>query len=128
MEPDGEPRKDEQSGPQYVVARPEGAAIVISLTERSIFGTAKIEALHSEISQAVRSGPASYSVLDLNKVEFISSGFLGMLLKLNQKLRSSGVPLRLCNLHPALAEVIRAGKMDKLFDVRVNLEDALNPI
>lgn len=106
----------------------EGAAVVITLTDRSIFGTSRLESLQKELHQATRGDPAAFFVLDLTRVEFISSGFLGMLLKFSQRLRATGSPLRLCNLHPGLAEVLRAGKLERHFDIRVDLEDALSQI
>ncbi len=55
--------------------------------------------------------------LDLAGVRFVSSAALGALIALNRKVQAIGGKLSLCNLNQEMKEVIRATKLDTVFDI-----------
>jgi anti-anti-sigma factor len=66
-------------------------------------------------------------VLNLSKVESVSSPFFGTLIRLSKHLAERGANLRLCCLRKAVALALQACMMDKLLDIYPDQESAINP-
>jgi anti-anti-sigma factor len=128
MRPAEEEEDDTLQPPIYLTSRKEATGLVISLTERSYFDPIKLKTVQREVQQAVVYNPSELYVLDMAKVEFISSGFLAMMVDLEKKLRTRGIRLRLCALQPAMMRALEATGLNRRLDIRVDLEDALSPI
>ena len=60
---------------------------------------------------------AGYLVLNLADVTFLSSGALGILISIHQRLSKGGGKLRLRNVQQNIVEVLVATKLDRLFGV-----------
>ena len=56
-------------------------------------------------------------VLDLAKLEYVSSAGLGVLLKTHKRLMSSGSGLKLINVSHHLHDIFRYSGFDKLFEI-----------
>lgn len=106
----------------------DGTGLVIAPTDKTLFEPGKVDALKKEIGRAVIRHKADVYVLNMEKVSFISSSFLGMLVSLVKKLRARDIPLRLCNLAVELRYSLQTTKLDRLLDLRGTLSDALSPI
>jgi anti-anti-sigma factor len=100
--------------------------LVITPTAGVLAVQAEIDALRKEINAAVKDNPAKVYVLDLGKVGFVSSAFLGNLVDMAKKFRAAGAPFRLCRVQPEIAKVLKASKLDSLLDIRVDVPDALH--
>jgi anti-anti-sigma factor len=55
--------------------------------------------------------------LDCHNVEFVGAAALAALVKLRRRLGAAGRRLRLCNLTPAVAEVLAMTRLNRLFDI-----------
>jgi anti-anti-sigma factor len=58
-------------------------------------------------------------VLDLGKVDYISSAGLGVLLKTHKRLASAGGALKLVNINSHIHDIFQYSGFDKLFDIEV---------
>lgn len=85
-----------------------------------------IAALRGELHDAVKKNPSRAYVLDLGKVGFISSAFLGAMVELSKKFRTAGAQFRVCNVQSGILKVLQAGKLDTVIDIRTDLADALH--
>ena len=56
-------------------------------------------------------------VLDLTKLEYISSAGLGVLLKTHKRLMGSGSGIRLINVSHHIHDIFRYSGFDKLFEI-----------
>ena len=56
-------------------------------------------------------------VLDLSKLEYISSAGLGVLLKTHKRLMSSGNGIKLINVNHHIHDIFRYSGFDKLFEI-----------
>ena len=81
--------------------------------------------LGREMDRVTAGRPQPQVVLDLNRVEYLSSAALGVFIAYRQKLDREGGKLRLCGLQPNIAQVFRLTKLDRAFDIRPDLESAL---
>jgi anti-anti-sigma factor len=119
---------DTVTPPVHSESRLEGKALVVRLKDRMIIEPSKVEALSAEIGRAAVDHPHEICVIDMAAVDFISSTVLGMLVKLNRTFRGKGVSFRLCNVRPEIRNVLEAGRLVKVLDLRVDLADALSAI
>jgi anti-anti-sigma factor len=67
-------------------------------------------------------------VVDLSGVGFAGSAALGNFVALHRLARQRGGRLVLCNVDPTVAEVLRASKLDHLFEFAGDRADALRAI
>lgn len=97
---------------------------ILALKGQLTFGEGDL-ALRNEINQAVRAGRIRF-VLDLSKVTDIDTTGLGTLLFTLAKLRKSGGGLALARLHPSHMELLVIAKMETVFQVYDQEQDAIN--
>jgi anti-anti-sigma factor len=82
---------------------------------------------HQLLDLAETPGPSEL-ILDFDNVQFISSLALGTLITMHKRLAAAGRLLTLCNLRPAVREVLAITCLDKFLNVRPvgwNVEAAL---
>jgi anti-anti-sigma factor len=79
--------------------------------------------LFDEASAAL--GNASRVVLNLSRLQFVSSVFLAMLLRLHKKVNAARGRLQLCGLQPETAEALRISKFDTIFAISEDEQSAL---
>jgi anti-sigma B factor antagonist len=67
-------------------------------------------------------------LLDFRNVEHLSSAALGMLIQLNNQLRDRQGRLVLANIHPQIYEVFKITRLNKLFAIHSNIDDAIKAL
>ncbi len=65
-------------------------------------------------------------VLDLSDIWALSSLALGILANFQQRVEARGGRLKLCGLNPNIKQIFRMTKLDQIFQVYANQEDALH--
>jgi anti-sigma B factor antagonist len=63
--------------------------------------------------------------LDLSKTAYMGSAFIEVIFRAWKRLRQRGGRLVLCGLQPFCADVLRATRLDTIFDSYANAEDAI---
>jgi len=58
-------------------------------------------------------------VLDLGKVDYISSAGLGVLLRTHKRLMGDGQSLKLVNVHSHINDIFMYSGFDKLFEIEI---------
>ena len=64
-------------------------------------------------------------VLDLSNLNFIDSSGLGAILSSLRRISSAGGQLKLCGLQPRVQSVFTLVRMNQVFDILANCEDAV---
>ena len=70
-------------------------------------------------------GNSSRVVLNLSHLRFVSGFFLGMLVRFHLRMVSARAALKICGLRPGNLEVFQVTKLDKLFHIHYNEQNAL---
>jgi len=96
----------------------QGEVTVARLLDAKIHDEVTVGELARELSDLVEAQNLKHLVLNFGGVEFVSSATLGKLIVLDRKCKSAGGWLRMCRVSPAIQEVFRVTKLDRLFDVR----------
>lgn len=108
--------------PVWFVRKPLNETIVLTFLTGLVSGSESLGRL-DEVTAAV--GSASRIVVDLSRMRFISSMFLGMLVALHRRVVAAQGALRLCGLRSGEREVFKATRLDTVFDIREDEASAL---
>ncbi len=97
----------------------------IEFVDRNILDEANIQQIGEEISQIVDSQPQPKLLISFDNVDHLSSAALGTLITINNKVRGKDGQLRLANIDPQIYEVFVITKLNKLFQIHEDSEQAL---
>lgn len=102
----------------------QGEAAIISFEQPNFLEETVMQEIQEGLDQIVRSESDRFLILDLSKVRFVSSRFLGVLVKLSGARRGGG-RIALAGLQENLREPFRITKLDRRFDFFNSVKDAL---
>ncbi|HEX8340445.1 MAG TPA: STAS domain-containing protein [Tepidisphaeraceae bacterium] len=77
----------------------------------------EFDAINTALGLEIVNAAAGRWVLDLTGAAYFGSALLGLLINVRSKVRKGRGTLVLCGMNPRLARVLRAGSMEKLFDI-----------
>ena len=103
-----------------------GGVTVANFSDTSILDATVIDALGEELYDLVENQDRRRLVLDFEKVRFLSSQALGMLITLRKKTDAAKGRIALCAMRPELFKVFKISNLHKLFKFYENEEKALN--
>lgn len=102
-----------------------GNVSVVRFIDRKILDESAIGELGEELFALVESEDRGAILLNFADVEFLSSAALGKLITLDKKVKAAGGKLKLCNIRPQIYEVFAITKLNNLFDIKENEEEAV---
>jgi len=85
--------------------------------EDTVLVEGRLDAAQAVKAQAFLDKVAGACVLDLGKLEYVSSAGLGVLLKTHKRLMGSGRGLKLINVNHHICDIFRYSGFDKLFKI-----------
>ncbi|MHC4912578.1 MAG: STAS domain-containing protein [Planctomycetota bacterium] len=109
--------------PKMSVEYAENAAI-ITFTEEKILEEKDIQTLSESIVSIVEQGERINLILDFCNVRFLSSAVLGLLIRVSKKVYERDGQLKLCNIDPKINEIFKITRLNKIFDICQDIEDA----
>ena len=90
----------------------------IEMTEAGIVSVeGRLDAAQAVKAQEFLDQVSGQCVLDLSKLEYISSAGLGVLLKTHKRLMGSGSGIKLVNVNHHIHDIFRYSGFDKLFEI-----------
>ena len=95
-----------------IIAHPEGDVIVATIIESRIVDNTNIDCVFDQVDKLVKDRSVSKLVLNMEKVQYLSSSALGRMMKLHKTLTSHKGALKLCSLQPDLAEIFKITRLD----------------
>jgi len=96
----------------------------VELLDRNILEEAGIQQIGDEIAQIIDRQQIPKLLISFENVEHLSSAALGTLITLNNKIQHKGGQLRLANINPQIKEVFSITKLNKLFQIYDDNEQA----
>jgi anti-sigma B factor antagonist len=103
----------------------EGDITRIGFVDRNILEEASIQQIGDEVSEIIDQSDNPKILLSFNNVEHLSSAALGTLITINRKVRQKGGQLRLANIDPQIYEVFVITRLNKLFQIFDETEEAV---
>lgn len=108
-----------------VLAGVSGDVAMARFVDRKIIDAANIQELGDELFSLVEKDQKKILILNFATVEFLSSAALNKLIILDKKLKGLGGKMRLCNLRPEIYEVFAITRLNQVFEIKNNENEAL---
>ncbi len=102
-----------------------GEVTVVRFVDRRLVDMDQIQQVGQELNQLVETKGDPKLLLNFADVDFLSSAALGKLITLDKKLKQSGGQLVLCDIRPEIQEVFAITRLDRLFDIVDDEDEAL---
>ncbi|MEN6575069.1 MAG: STAS domain-containing protein [Phycisphaerales bacterium] len=90
---------------------------IVTFEEETILEDQQIRKLERSLMPVIRNNPDKRLVLNFVKVKFMSSAFLGLLVKVHKRVIEAGGHLQLFNLDPKIQKVFEITQLVKVFDI-----------
>ena len=103
----------------------DGEIVKINLLDRNILEEAAIQQIGEEISSLVEQSANPKLLISFSNVEHLSSAALGTLITINNKVRQKAGQLRLSNIDPQIYEVFVITRLNKLFQIYDDVDQAV---
>jgi len=109
---------------ERIEVRKIGNVAHVRFTDKKILNEKLINRLGEELFELVEGEEGAF-VLNFKDVDFLSSAAIGKLITLDKMVTVVRKKLRLCNIRPEIYEVFAITQLNRLFDIREDLEEAL---
>jgi len=98
---------------------------VVHLTDADLLETEQIRRIGQDLSDLVEGKARCKLAIDFGRVRQLSSSILGVLVALRKSIERNGGRLVLCGLSDELLSIFRVTKLDRLFELRSNADEAV---
>lgn len=102
-----------------------GDVALVRFLDRKIIDAANIQELGDELFNLVEKEQKKNLVLNFATVEFLSSAALNKLIILDKKVKTAGGKMRLCNLRKEIYEVFAITRLNQVFEIKANENEAV---
>ncbi|MCE5187343.1 MAG: STAS domain-containing protein [Planctomycetaceae bacterium] len=102
-----------------------GPVAIALLTDEKILDESQLQGLQSSFMPLIEQNPKIQLVIDFSNVKFLTSSVLGLLIRISKKVYETDGRLRLCSINPKIMEIFRITRLDKIFEIYPNVDDAL---
>lgn len=102
-----------------------GEVTLVRFVDRKIIDAASIQEMGDELFSLVDREGHTRLLLSFASVEFLSSAALNKLIMLERKVKTKQGKLRLCGLKPEIMEVFVITRLNKMFDIKGDENEAL---
>jgi len=117
----------DQEHPRLSVTQ-QGDVTVVKLADRKILDEASIAQIGDRLQGLVDKQPDPRMVLDFSDVGHMSSSALGMLIRLNKRVREKKGRLRLCGIQKPIYEVFVITRLNEIFDITETPDEAVRSL
>ena len=98
---------------------------VVEFIDRKILDDVQIQEIGQEFHDLVELEKKQNILLNFSHVEFLSSSALGKLISLDKQVKQRDGHLKMSNIRPEIMEVFAITRLNKLFDIKDDVPDAL---
>lgn len=102
-----------------------GDVTIARFVDKKILDENNIQIIGNQLFGLIEEDGRKKIVLDFSNVEYLSSAALGKLITLNNKAKSAKGKLRLCGIRPDIYEVFAITKLNTVFDIKEDRDQAL---
>ena len=103
-----------------------GAITQVEFVDRNILDESNIQQIGDELASIVDEVPTPKILIRFGNVEHLSSAALGALITINNRIKGKEGELRLAEIDPQIREVFKITKLDKIFQIHDDPDEALS--
>jgi anti-sigma B factor antagonist len=101
-------------------------AVVIEFADRKILEELSIVEIGDELAHLAEVYPGRTLIISFSNVDHLSSAALGLMIKLREQVDRQDGHLILADIRPQIYEVFKITKLNRLFDIRDTVGEALD--
>jgi anti-sigma B factor antagonist len=105
-----------QENTKMKVVQVDGITVVV-LADQKILDEVSIAKIGNDLGKLITPGSKPKIIINFENVTNMSSSALGMLITLHKRVREAGGQLRLCNIQPTISEVFKITRLDEIFQI-----------
>jgi anti-sigma B factor antagonist len=110
----------------FFTQRNDRGYTIVDFTTESLMNPLELESIGQAIYQLVDTAKPDKLLLDFTRVRYLSSQAVGIILTLNKKVsQKKGATLTLCGVGPALMQLLKITRLDKILTIKPTLADVL---
>ena len=102
-----------------------GQVVVATLTDEKILEESQLLGLEGSFMPLIEQNPGIQLIVDFESVKFLTSSVLGLLIRVSKKVYETDGKLRLCSINPKILEVFKITRLDKIFEIYPDVDEAL---
>ena len=102
-----------------------GSIAVATLTDEKILDEEQLQGLEGSFMPLIEKNPGIQLIVDFKAVRFLTSSVLGLLIRVSKKVYETKGKLRLCSINPKILEIFKITRLDKIFEIYANVDDAM---
>ena len=102
-----------------------GQVAVATLANEKILDEMQLQSLEGSFMPLIEQNPKIQLVIDFSNVKFLTSSVLGLLIRISKKVYETDGKLRLCSITPKILEIFKITRLDKIFEIFPNGDEAL---
>lgn len=102
-----------------------GPLVVATLTDEKILDEDQLRSLEGSFLPLIEQTPGIQLIIDFSNVKFLTSSVLGLLIRISKKVYETEGVLRLCSIAPNILDVFRITRLDKIFEIESDVDDAM---
>jgi anti-sigma B factor antagonist len=102
-----------------------GEVTIARFIDKKILDESVIQSIGNQLFGLVEEDGRQRIILDFSNVEYLSSAALGKLITMDKKVKAAGGKLRLCSIRPDIYEVFAITKLNQVFDITDDQDQAI---
>jgi len=102
-----------------------GQVVIATLTDEKILDEEQLQSLEGSFLPLIKQTPGIQLIISFENVKFLTSSVLGLLIRISKNVYEQDGTLRLCSIDPKIQDVFRITRLDKIFDIQPNVDDAM---
>lgn len=102
-----------------------GQVVIATLTDEKILDETQLQGLEGSFLPLIQQTPGIQLIINFENVKFLTSSVLGLLIRISKKVYEIEGTLRLCSIEQKILEVFRITRLDKIFEIHPDVDDAL---
>ena len=95
------------------------------MTDEKILDEDQLQGLEGSFLPLIKQNPKIQLIIDFSNVKFLTSSVLGLLIRISKKVTEAEGKLRLCSIAPKIMDVFRITRLDKIFEIMSDVDDAM---
>ncbi len=102
-----------------------GPVVIATLTDEKILDEDQLQGLEGSFMPLIEQTPGIQLIINFKNVKFLTSSVLGLLIRISKKVYETEGTLRLCSIGQKILEVFRITRLDKIFEIYSDVDDAM---
>lgn len=102
-----------------------GQVIIAILADEKILDEDQLQDLEGSFLPLIEKTPEIQLIIDFSNVKFLTSSVLGLLIRISKKVYETNGALRLCSIDSKIMDVFRITRLDKIFEIMADVDDAM---